>query len=123
MATSARSRAVQATIAVVLLLAIAAFAFVQQMRPVLQLGVGYGARVACGCRFIGNRPLDSCTADFEPGMEAIRLREDAADRSVTAYVPLLASRTARFDPVLGCQPDPLEGEGWAVGYEAAALGR
>ncbi len=114
MATSTRSRIVQAVVAVLLLLAVAAFASVQSLKPVLQLGVGYGARVACGCRFIGNRPLASCAADFEPGMEAIRLSEDAAARSVTASVPLLASRTARFDPVLGCQPDPLEGEGWTV---------
>lgn len=115
---SARSRIVQAVIAVVLLLAVLAFAYVQQMRPVLQLGVGYGARVACGCRYFGNRPLQSCTADFEPGMEAIRLREDAAARTVTAYVPLLASRTVRFDPVLGCQPQPLEGEGWTVRHDS-----
>lgn len=116
--TTARSRILQATLAVALLLAVAAFAFVQQMRPLLQLGVGYGARVACGCRFIGNRPLASCAADFEPGMEAIRLSEDLSEGTVTASVPLIASRTARFDPVLGCQPDPLEEDGWAVQYPA-----
>lgn len=116
MATT-RSRTIQATVAIVLLLTVLAFAYLQSLRPVLQLGVGYGARVACGCRFIGNRPLASCTADFEPGMEAIRLSEDAAARTVTAFVPLLASRTARFDPVLGCQPEPLEGEGWTVRHD------
>ncbi|MFX6907644.1 hypothetical protein ABTH77_20540, partial [Acinetobacter baumannii] len=68
----------------------------------------YAARVGCGCRFIGNRPLASCYHDFEPGMEPIRLSENAAAKSVTAYVPLIASRTARLDPVLGCQPDPLK---------------
>ena len=82
-------------------------AYLDRMRPTLELGVGYGARVACACRHIGNRPLAQCYADFEPGMEPIRLREDATARSVTAYVPGVASRTARFDPLLGCQPDPL----------------
>ena len=122
MATT-RSRAFQAAVAIAALLAIAAFAYVQQLRPVLQLGVGYGARVACGCRYFGGRPLESCTADFEPGMEAIRLREDAAAKSVTAYVPLIASRTVRFDPVLGCQPDPLDGEGWTVRHDNDTAGR
>jgi hypothetical protein len=91
-----------------LLLAGAAIAAWQAM-PLLRLGVGYGARVACACRHIGNRPLEQCQDDFEPGMEAIFLRENAAERSVTAYVPLLTSRTVRHDPVLGCQPEPLDG--------------
>ena len=115
--SSSRSRILQMVLALGLLLAVAAFAYIQQMKPLLQLGVGYAARVACGCRHIGNRPLASCTADFEPGMEAIRLKEDQVTKSVTAYVPLIASRTARFDPLLGCQPDPLEGEGWTVRHD------
>jgi hypothetical protein len=80
-----------------------------RMRPQLELGVGYAARVACACRYIGNRPLAQCYKDFEPGMELIRLSENPADRSVAASVPLLARRTARFDPLLGCQPDPFRG--------------
>ena len=84
--------------------------YVRAMTPKLELGVGYAARVACGCRWMGNRPLESCYRDFEPGMEPIRLKEDAAAKAITAYVPLIASRTVRFDPVLGCQPEPFRGK-------------
>ena len=84
-------------------LALVIFFYVRSQKPLLELGVGYGARVACGCRYIGNRSLADCKKDFEPGMEQIRLSEDPATKTVTAYVPLLASRSARFDPVLGCQ--------------------
>ena len=84
--------------------------YVDARRPQLELGVGYAARVACGCRFMSNRPLASCPSDFEPGMEPIRLKEDAAAKTVTAYVPLIAHRTVRFDPALGCQPEPYRGE-------------
>ena len=83
--------------------------YVRSMTPKLELGVGYAARVACGCRYMGDRPLGSCYKDYEPGMEAISLKEDAAARTVTAYVPLIASRTARYDAVLGCQPEPFRG--------------
>ena len=83
-----------------------ALAYADAMRPQLNLGVGYAARVACACRFIGNRPLGDCYRDFEPGMEPIRLAEDVRTKAVTASVPLLTSRTVRFDPVLGCQPEP-----------------
>lgn len=84
--------------------------YTRSMTPKLQLGVGYAARVACGCRYMGNRPLDSCYRDFEPGMSPIRLREDAGAKAITAYVPLIASRTVRYDPVLGCQPEPFRGK-------------
>jgi hypothetical protein len=82
-----------------------AYAYAQSQKPLLSLGVGYGARVACGCRYIENRPLSDCTKDFEPGMEPIRLSENPKTKTITASVPLLVSRSARFDPLLGCQPE------------------
>lgn len=95
----------------VLLLALlaAALVYVRMLTPQLELGTGYAARVACACRYIGNRTLQSCRADFEPGMEPIRLSDDTATGTVTAWVPLIASRSARYDPVLGCQPEPFKG--------------
>lgn len=107
----ARRIALVALVALVLLAAAAAggWLYVRGKRPQLELGVGYAARVACGCRYMGNRSLASCYKDFEPGMEPIRLKEDAAAKAITAYVPLIAHRTVRFDPVLGCQPEPFRG--------------
>jgi hypothetical protein len=93
--------------AVVLLIIGGAFAYVQSQQPLLQLGVGYGARVACGCRYIGGRTLGDCKKDFEPGMEMIQLSDDPKTKTVTAYVPLVAKRSATYDPVLGCQPNRL----------------
>lgn len=104
----ARRRWALGALVILVAAGLAGFAYVRALTPKLTLGVGYAARVGCGCRFIGNRPLASCYHDFEPGMEPIRLSENAAAKSVTAYVPLIASRTARLDPVLGCQPDPLK---------------
>jgi hypothetical protein len=85
----------------------AVYGYAQTQKPYLQLGVGYGARVACACRYIGNRPLADCYKDFEPGMEPISLSDDPSTKTVTASVPLLVSRSATFDPVLGCQPEAL----------------
>ena len=67
-----------------------------------EVAVGYAARTACACRHLGNRDLASCATDFEPGMEMVRLSEDAASRRVTAAVPLVAARSARFEPGYGC---------------------
>lgn len=95
--------------ALVLALLAGGWLYVRARTPQLELGVGYAARVACGCRYMGNRPIDSCYSDFEPGMTPIRLSEDKAARTVTASVPLIAHRTVRYDPVLGCQPEPFTG--------------
>lgn len=83
---------------------------IEARRPQLDLGVGYAARVACGCRYIGNRSLADCRKDFEPGMEPIQLAEDVATKTITASVPLIASRSVRFDPVLACQAEPFTGK-------------
>ena len=110
----ARRVAIWGVTVVVLAVVASALLYARAMRPQLELGTGYAARVACACRYIGNRPLASCYKDFEPGMEPIRLSENAAEKSVTASVPLLASRTARFDPLLGCQPEPFRGQAYEV---------
>ncbi len=39
-------------------------------------------------------------------MEAVFLSEDADEKSVTAYVPLLASETARYRKGYGCVLEP-----------------
>jgi hypothetical protein len=92
----------------------AGFWYVRAHAAQLELGVGYGARVACACRYIGHRELKSCYKDFEPGMEPIRLTDDPATQTVTASVPLIASRSVRFDPLLGCQPEPFKGTPYKV---------
>ncbi|MFM2098522.1 MAG: hypothetical protein RLZZ366_61 [Pseudomonadota bacterium] len=91
--------------ALVILVVGGAYAYAHSQKPLLELGVGYAARVACGCRYIGNRPIGDCRKDFEPGMEPIMLSDDPATKTVTASVPLIASRSATYDPVLGCQPE------------------
>ena len=95
-----------ASLVLIALIAGGGYFYIQKQRPLLELGVGYGARVACGCVYMGNRPLEDCYKDFEPGMEPIRLSEDPKTKTVTASVPLIASRSATYDPVLGCQPTP-----------------
>ena len=87
---------------------------IEARRPQLELGVGYAARVACGCRYIGNRSLADCRKDFEPGMEPIQLAEDTATQTITASVPLIASRSVRYDPVLACQAEPFGGTPLAI---------
>jgi hypothetical protein len=67
-----------------------------------QVGAAYGARMGCSCRYVEGRGIDSCRRDAEPGMEMVRLTDVPEERAVEGSVPLLASRTARFEPGTGC---------------------
>ncbi len=73
-----------------------------------QAGTAYAAKDACSCRHIGGRELSQCQDDLLPGMEAIWLSEDEADRSVTASVPLVESTTATYREGYGCVLEPWE---------------
>lgn len=66
---------------------------------------GYIAHVVCSCRYVGNRDMASCATDFEPGTEIVKVTDDPERRQVTASVPLLSRRTARYDPEYGCALD------------------
>jgi membrane protein DedA with SNARE-associated domain len=90
--------------AAILLLIVAGYAVwkLPTWRAMAQTGAAYGARMGCSCRFVEGRAIGSCATDLEPGMEAVSLSENAEAKSVTARVPLLASRTARFVAGTGC---------------------
>lgn len=78
------------------------------MRAKAAVGVAFGARVACSCRYVEGRSMDSCKGDKEPGMALVRMTDDPESREVRASVPLLASRTARYRPGWGCLLDPAQ---------------
>ena len=91
--------------AVLIVAALAAFGwwfYGESVRGYALAGTGYGAKNACSCRYISGRELGSCEGDFVPGMEMVFLNEDADEKSVTAYVPLIASQTARYRDGYGC---------------------
>ena len=98
--------------AVLIVAALAAFGwwfYGESVRGYALAGTGYGAKNACSCRYIADRDLKSCKADFIPGMEMVMLSEDAGAKTVTASVPLIASQTARYRDGYGCVLDSLGG--------------
>lgn len=88
---------------------LAAFLYREPVAKSAEVGVSYGARLACSCRFVGGRDLDSCRADFRPGMAVVWLSENQTQKTVTAYVPLLASQTARYRDGYGCMLEKWSG--------------
>lgn len=85
-----------------------AWAYREPIRGLATTGSAFGARTACSCRYVAGRSLADCEKDFEPGMEAVFLSDDEEEKAVTAYVPLVASDTARYRAGFGCVLDPWE---------------
>lgn len=71
------------------------------------MAAGFGARMACSCRYVEGRDLKSCQSDFKglEGMALVRFRDDPEAKIMRASIPLLASRAAAFKPGFGCLPD------------------
>jgi hypothetical protein len=91
--------AVAAVLALIVLWLVFSFA---DIKAQAKLGVSYASHIACSCRYIQGRPLDSCTKDFEPGMGMVSVTDDPEKKRVTASVPLLASAVAERRGDFGC---------------------
>jgi hypothetical protein len=81
------------------------------LRQEARISTAYGARVACTCRYISNRALESCQGDLAAaglGRTAsfMRLSENAEAKTVSAGVPLLASQSAAYTKGSGCLLEP-----------------
>lgn len=74
-----------------------------------EVGTSYAARVACSCRFVAGRSLESCEGDKLAGMELVSLSDDVEAKSVTARLPLVSSTTATYREGYGCVLEKYEG--------------
>ncbi|MCW2383520.1 hypothetical protein [Sphingobium sp. B2D3C] len=68
---------------------------------------GLAARLGCSCRYVENRPLESCQSDLAgvPWMALVRYEDAPEARRLTAKIPMLATRSARLKPGFGCMPE------------------
>ena len=71
-----------------------------QLAPRANIGAGFVAKLMCSCIFVGGRDEAACRLDLRSDLEPVR--SEALPDGVHAWVPLLASRTARFREGTGC---------------------
>ncbi len=104
--TNNRSRLWSILLVVAMLAGGTAYYFRQDIAGHVRAATAYGARTACSCRHVAGRDLESCTGEFPSGMELVLVSEDAEDRSVTAWIPLVASDRAQYREGFGCLLKP-----------------
>ena len=88
--------------ALVVLIGAASFYFGGDAIGYMQGATAYSARVACSCRFVADRDMESCATDKLDGMELVTLTDDKATKSVTARYLIFASNTAAYRENYGC---------------------
>jgi len=90
------------TVALFVLGALLAAAAVARIRlaPQADIGAGFVAKQVCSCIFVSGRDEQACRFDLGPELAPVR-SERLAD-GVHAWVPLLASRSARYREGTGC---------------------
>ena len=105
---AARRRPIWLKVVLVLAVALAALGWFYRtpLYGYAETGAAVGARNTCACRYVAGRSLKDCKKDFEPRMEAVFLSDNEDAKSVTGYVPLIASETARYRKGYGCVLDP-----------------
>ena len=115
MANSSAKRGIAGKVALwILVLAVVAIAVGVWMNRTTIDGLGntgtaYAARVACSCRFVAGRSLESCNTDKMEGMELVSLSDDVEAKSVTATMPLVSSTTATYREGYGCVLEKWDG--------------
>lgn len=115
MANSSAKRGIAGKVALwILALAVVAIAVGVWMNRTTINGLGntgtaYAARVACSCRFVAGRSLESCNTDKMQGMELVSLSDDVEAKSVTATMPLVSSTTATHREGYGCVLEKWDG--------------
>ncbi|MXP26533.1 hypothetical protein GRI39_10825 [Altererythrobacter indicus] len=102
--TAPRPRIPWVQIALVVILAVGGLLFVYwaPVREAAQAGTSYSAHLTCSCRFLAGREAGDCASQLADGSDFVFTSTDEHDRSVTAYVPLVASQTATYREGYGC---------------------
>ena len=79
--------------------------WLKEQRAFAQIATAYAAKQICSCRFVADRPMDSCLQDFTEDISALTIVE--TEQHISARAPLgLSSDQARFETHLGCVLEP-----------------
>lgn len=66
-----------------------------------RVAVPYGAKMVCSCRFVAERPMDSCMQDFTEDLSAVSFTEDGETIRASVLGGWIKAE-ASHEPGLGC---------------------
>ena len=96
---------VKAAVVIVIMLGVAALLawqfMIKDQIDLARVATPYGAKMVCSCRFVAERSMASCLADFTEDVSAVSFSEE--DNAIRASVlGGVVSATAVYQEGLGC---------------------
>ena len=74
-----------------------------EIRPPLERGAGYAARMVCSCVYVSNRTFDACLADLDPQVKTLNFDQtDEPEGFIVGLFPLV-SRSVVHEQGYGCR--------------------
>lgn len=103
---------VKAAVVIVIMLGVAALLawqfLIKDQVELARVATPYGAKMVCSCRFVAERPMESCMSDFTEDLSAVSFKEE--NKSIRASVlGGVISATADYEEGLGCTLRPHKG--------------
>lgn len=67
-----------------------------------QIATAYGAKMVCSCRFVAQRPMQSCMRDFTTDISMITINETGTAIQASVLGGLISSDARLTGPETGC---------------------
>jgi hypothetical protein len=67
-----------------------------------RIATAYGAKMVCSCRFVAERPMDSCMRDFTTDLSMITFQETGTTIRASVLGGLVSSRASQTGAETGC---------------------
>ena len=76
--------------------------FLKDQVAYAQIATAYGAKIACSCRHVAERPMESCLTDFTVDISQITFDETADTVRASVLGGLVSSEARKTGPETGC---------------------
>jgi len=76
--------------------------FLRDQVTYARIATAYGAKMVCSCRFVAERPMESCLADFTVDISQITFVETGDTVRAKVLGGLVSSKARNTGPETGC---------------------
>lgn len=76
--------------------------FLKDQVAYARIATAYGAKMVCSCRFVAERPMESCLTDFTVDISQITFDETADSVRASVLGGVVSSEARKTGPETGC---------------------
>ncbi len=77
--------------------------FLRDQVEYARIATAYGAKMVCSCRFVAERPMESCLRDFTSDFSMVSFHETAGSVRAEVLGGLIRSEAIQTGPDAGCR--------------------